>query len=268
MSSRTTSRATVSRVSPTSDGDVIPHLGNVAGEVEVPPAVVGHGLEQCLVEVRADPERAGGHAPAAQVVGAPRQLVGIADPVIGETVREQQDAVDARGCEAGGHLLAAREPARVQVRAAARHDRAQAPGRLGTGLRRGHGAGHDHVHLGVVGHDGEAVVGLEAVDRLERGLLGEGELVVAAHRSGAIQDEGEVDRLAVPRRIRRHGGRGDVDEQEALAAAPGADEAAVGADDEARIDQAVGVGGLGHDGPPSRWMVKARMGRVWAGRSR
>ena len=61
-------------------------------------------------------------------------------------------------------------------------------------------------------------------------------------------------------------GADDVDEQEALAAAAGADEAAVGADDEARVDQAVGVVGLGHDGPPSRWVVKARMGRVsWRG---
>ena len=107
---------------------MVPHLGHVAGEVEVPPAVVGHRLEQRLVEVGADAERAGGHAPPTQVVGAPRQLLGIADPVVGEPVREEQDAVDALGREAGGHLLAAGEPARVQVRAAARHDRAQAAG--------------------------------------------------------------------------------------------------------------------------------------------
>ena len=243
-------------------GDVVPHLGHVTGVVEVAAAVVGHGLEQRLVEVRPDAERAGGHAPSAEVVGEPGELRRVGHAAVGEAVGEEQDAVDALGLEARGRLLAAGEPARVEVRAVARQDRGQAPGRLAAGLGRGRRAGHHDLHLVVVGDDREAVLGLEAVDGLEGRLLGERELVVPAHGARAVEHEGEVDGRPAAGRVGRDGRRRDLDEQEALAAPVGADEAAVGADDEARVDQAVGAVGLGHDGPPSRCGLEARMGRV------
>ena len=86
--------------------------------------------------------------------------------------------------------------------------------------------GDDDLDLVVVGDDAEAVLGLEPVDRLDDRLLGEPELVLAAHRARAVEDEREVDGRATPGRVRGDGGRDDVDEQEALAAGVGADERA------------------------------------------
>ena len=239
--------------------DVVPHLDHVADEVEVAAAGIRHALEQGLVEVRADPERAGRDPPAPQVVGPPDELVAIRDPDVGEAVGQEQDAVDALGPEAAGDLVAAGEPAAVEVRAPPRVDRPEAVLRELPRLRRGEDAAHDDVHLVVVDDGGEPVRRLQAMDGLEHGLLGQAELVLAAHRARAVQHEGEVDGRAPAAGVRGDGGRDDVHEQEPLAAAVGADVAAVRADaqrgvHERELDPVVGVGG--HGGPPLRMLVE------------
>ncbi len=72
------------------------------------------------------------------------------------------------------------------------------------------------------------------MDGLEDGLAGEAELVLAAHRARPVEHEGEVDGRPATGGIGRHGRRDEVDEQEALGAAVGADEAPVGTDGELR----------------------------------
>ena len=99
--------------------DVVAHLVDVAGEVEVAAAVVGHRLEQRLVEVDADPERAGRHPAPPEVEGEAAELLAVGDADVGEAVGEQQDAVDALLREARRDLLAAGQPARMEVGAAA-----------------------------------------------------------------------------------------------------------------------------------------------------
>ena len=86
--------------------DVVAHLRHVADEVEVAAAGVGHALEQGLVEVGADAERAGRDAPVAELVREPLELGVVDDPDVREAVGEQQDAVHAVGGEV------ARPPAR------------------------------------------------------------------------------------------------------------------------------------------------------------
>ena len=55
--------------------DVVADLGGVGDVVEVAAAGVGHGLQERLVEVVADPERRGRHAPGAQLPGMARKLL-------------------------------------------------------------------------------------------------------------------------------------------------------------------------------------------------
>ena len=127
-------------------------------------------------------------------------------------------------------LVAAGGPAAVEVRGAAIADRPDA--RLGVGLRLGRGERRrdDDVDVIVVGHDGEAVLGPQRADALDRGLAGLLDLV-AGHGAGAVEDEREVDGDAV---LPRRGlGRGQLDSDEAAAARLGPDQSAVGAHGEA-----------------------------------
>ena len=110
---------------------------DVADEVEVAAAGVGHALEQRLVEVGADAEGARGDAAVAQLAREPLELRVVDDPDVGEAVGEQQDAVDAVGGEAARDLLAAGQPAAVEVRAAAGVDVPEPVGGTGPLRRRG-----------------------------------------------------------------------------------------------------------------------------------
>ena len=231
---------------------MVAHLGHVADEVEVPAPRIGHALEQALVEVGPHAERARGHAAPAQVVGEPGELVVIGDADVGEAVGEQQDAVHALGREAGGDLLAARQPAPVEVGRAAGVDGLEPLGGERPALGGGDDAVDHDLDLVVVDHRREAVGRLQPVDGLEDRLAGEADLVLAAHRAGAVEDEAQVDRRPAARRIRGDRGRDQVDEQEALAAAVGADEPPIGTHGEPRIEESDGCGviGVGGHGVP------------------
>src|SRR5205823_5116604 len=91
---------------------------------EAAAAVAGHRLEQLLVEVVPDPQRAGDDAAAAQLGGVAAELARVDDPDVGEAVGQQQDAVELPLPLLLGSLLTARQPATREVRAAAGLDRA------------------------------------------------------------------------------------------------------------------------------------------------
>ena len=120
--------------------DVVPHLGHVADEVEVAAAGVGHALEQAPRRSRSRRRTCSSRRRGDAGRRRADELVVIGDADVREAVGEQQDAVHAVGREAAGDLLAAREPAAVEVGRAARVDGLQALGRelpaLAGGRRR------------------------------------------------------------------------------------------------------------------------------------
>ena len=106
-------------------------------------------------------------------------------------------------------------------------------------------AGGDDVDLVVVDDDAEAVLRVEPGERLVDGLLGEVELAAALHRARPVEHEREVHGRPTARRVAGDGRRLELDEDEALGAAAGADQGAVGAAGQP------GLGGVGHGGAPS-----------------
>ena len=212
-------------------GDVVADLGGRLDVVEVAAAGRGHRLQEHLVEVVADAEGGGGHAPRAQLAGVARQLVAVGDALVGEAVREQQAAVDALLDERAGDLLAAGQPAAREVGHVAGLDAAQPLDGRGPGRRRRQRAGDERLHDVVVDDDGEAVVRRESADGLLDGLRREADLL-AVHGARAVEHEGQVDRRAAAAAMglrRRH-----VHDDEALAVPARPDEPAVLADGEWR----------------------------------
>ncbi len=116
--------------------DVVADAGRVRDVVEVAAAGVGHRLEQDLVEVLADTERRGAHAAGAQLGGVAGELVAVGDPLVGESIGQEQRPVDALLRERERDLLAAAQPAGAKVRAPAGVDLAE-PGERGRGERHG-----------------------------------------------------------------------------------------------------------------------------------
>jgi hypothetical protein len=109
-------------------GDVVADLGAVGDVVEVPAAGVGHGLEEGLVEVVADPERGRRHASLAQHGHVAGQLIGIGDAPVCQAVGQQEAAVDGTLAEPQRDLFAAGEPTAREVGAATRADGSDARG--------------------------------------------------------------------------------------------------------------------------------------------
>ena len=139
----------------------------------------------------------------AEVVREADQLVVVGDADVREAVGEQQDPVHAIGREAAGDLLAAREPAAVEVRAAAGVDGLQA---LGRELRLS--AGRDDAvrrrprprcrrRRPRTGPDPRAGGWPRAT-----ACCGEAELVLAAHRARPVEHEAEVDGRPASGRVR------------------------------------------------------------------
>ena len=160
-----------------------------------------------LVEVGPHAERARGHAAPAQVVGEPGEFVVVGDADVGEAVGEQQDAVHALGREAGGDLLAARQPAAVEVGRAAGVDGLEPLGGERAALGSGDDAVDHDLDLVVVDHRREAVGRLQPVDGLEDRLAGEADLVLAAHRPGRSRTKPRLTGGRRRRRIRGDRGR-------------------------------------------------------------
>ena len=131
------------------------------------------------------------------------ELVAVGDPHVGEAVGQEEAAVDALVGERLGDLLGAPQPALAEVRAAAGVDRRGA-GRSRFGARRAWPSvpGTTTSIWSSYATIGEAVVVVEAADRLLDGLLGEADLL-AAHRARSVEDEGEVDRRPHPLRFAR-----------------------------------------------------------------
>ena len=207
--------------------DEVADLGGGLDEVEVAAAGVGHAAQQHLVEVGADAEAGRGDAVVALVRRPPHDLVVVGDPVVRETVGQEQAAADGLARAVLEKLPAADQPAAVEIGAAARLDRFDGPDRRLACLPRGFGARDDDLHVLVVRHDGKAVPFAQRPDADQDGVLGAGELL-AVHRARAVDDEGEVDGKAPLSRL----GLGCPDSygQVAGAEAIAADERAVGAE--------------------------------------
>ena len=164
VTSSATSRATISSVSPTSRRDGVADLGRVGDVVEVAAAGVGEVLEEPLVEVVADPERRGRHAPGPERGRVGGELAGVGDADVGEAVRQQQAPVRRR------RSRGAPRPARS--RAASRRRGSCCPGLDARAAGRSRRAGlggrrrrlDDDVDDIVVDDDAEPVVGLEPRD--------------------------------------------------------------------------------------------------------
>ena len=128
-----------------------------------------HALHEVLVEVRAEAERPGRHAPAEQLPGMAHELLAVRDTDVGEPVAHQQHAVHAgagrAAVEVRRDLAAAAHPALEQVRAAAGIDPAERLAGVATGGGRGRPAGGHDVHAVVIGHHREPVTLLERTDR-------------------------------------------------------------------------------------------------------
>ena len=225
----TTSRAVTASASPTSAPMNSGICDAPFDEVEVPAARLGDLGEEALVEVGAHAERRGGD-PALPERRRPRDdLVGRGDPRVGEAVGQQQAAAHGVVAQRPADLLAPGEPARVQVRAAAIADAGDPLLGRGPRLGRRQARRDDDVHVVVERDDGEAVLGAQRPDALDRGLARLADLV-ARHRPGAVDDEGEVD--GDPSGAARGLGGRDLDPDEAAAARGRPDQAAVGADGE------------------------------------
>ena len=154
----------------------------------------------------------------------PLELSRIRDPDVREAVGQEEGAVDAVAGEVQRHLLAAAQPTPGEVGRPASVDRAEPLHRVAAGFGARRGRLDDEVDLLVVHDDREAVLGMQACQRILDGLAPEVDLG-PAHRSGSVEHEGEVHRLP----LGPWGGRRDhLDEDEALAAMGRPDEAAIG----------------------------------------
>ena len=178
-------------------------------------------------------------------------LVVVGDAAVREAVGQEEAAAHGFGREVLGHLLAAPEPAAVQVGGLPRLDARHEVRRGLARLRRRERGGDDDVDAVVVRHDGEAVLRPERSKALEDGLARVHDLL-AAHGAGAVEDEGEVDGKAP--RLGRGLGRLDLDAQEAAAAGSGADQLAVGVD----IHDAGSVGVWGAAAGPEAATTQSR----------
>ncbi len=205
--------------------DVVADARRVGDEVEVTATGRRHRLEQDLVEVLPDAERRRADPAGPELAGVPGELVAVGHPDVGQPVGQEEATVHPLLLEGQGDLLATAQPATAEVGAAAGVDRGEAGDRVAASLGCGPGRGHDDVDLLVVDDDGEPVVGLEPTDRLLDRLAGETDLR-PGHRTGAVDDEGEVDRRPA---VLAAGGRGDhLGEDVPLAAVGRTDEVSVG----------------------------------------
>ena len=201
-------------------------------ELEVPASRFGHATQQRFVEVGAHAERGGDHAPVPPHRRAAHDLVVVRHARVREAVGQEQAAAHLLDRQVLDHLLATPAPSALEVGLAPRPDaghalRSRLPCR-GRGLRRG----NDRVDPIVVGDDGEPVIVAQRADPLQDRLAGVPDLV-AVHRAGAVEDEGEVDgKAAGPQRSL---GRQDLGAHEAVAPGPDPDQLAVGTDGESHV---------------------------------
>jgi hypothetical protein len=100
-------------------------------------AGVGHAAEERLVEVGPQAEGRGDDAPLPPGRALPHDLAVVRDAAVGEAVGQEEAAPHGLGREVLGDLLAATEPAAVQVRRFSRLDARHEPR---PGLRGASGA--------------------------------------------------------------------------------------------------------------------------------
>ena len=163
----------------------------------------GHVAQQVLVERGAEADAGGGDAARGGAAREVDELGRLDDTGVGHPVGEKDDAVDALD-EPLLDVGAALEPAARKVgRASFMH----AGDGQGRSIVAGRGRTEDGAHVVVEGDDGEPVVGAEEAGEANRGLLGGGE-GPAAHRAGAVEDEGDVEGGAARGRL---AGEGDED---------------------------------------------------------
>ncbi|MFN8541038.1 MAG: hypothetical protein U0232_26595 [Thermomicrobiales bacterium] len=171
-------------------------------------SALSHAVQQLLVEVGPDAEGGGGDAATAQFDGVADQFVRVGEADVGEAVGEEERAGQPAVAEfglGGRGEAAAGEPAFAERGGAAVAHRAEAQGDVALGGGVHADARGDGLDAVVVDNDGGAVVGRELTDAEGDRALDEVELL-PGHRAAAIEDEGEVERLArgpgVARRFR------------------------------------------------------------------
>jgi hypothetical protein len=150
-----------------------------------------HGPHQVFIEVRPQAKGTGADAQLGQARHFGGDLVLVREALIGLAVGEQQHPVHLGGIELFCHLGGSRQPAIEESRAATAVDRVDRSDK-GLGISDG-GGGNDHLHLSIKGDDGETITAGEFPGQEAGRLAGIAELD-AAHRAGAIDHQGQVER--------------------------------------------------------------------------
>ncbi len=173
-------------------------VGGVARERMVAVAGARQLQHQVLVVAEPQPDGADGDALREKHRAKPCEILHARRADIGPAVGQQHDAIEALEVLVRQHLVAAAQNALVDGGGAAGADALDSVGeeaRVGHPLR-----GNEDVGAMVEHHHGSDVVRPQPADREAGGFAGLGD-ARAAHGTGAIDDEGDVDRRTVSRRL-------------------------------------------------------------------
>jgi len=157
-------------------------------------------LQQKLIEVIPDSERARGDTAHAKLARLVDEHLDVGEPFVGQSIGQHHGTVDDPGADVIRDLIAASEPAEAQIGLSAGPHFLDVRERGVRVLRRDLERGRDDLDFIIVGDDGHHIRRRQMPERVGDGPLDELQLVTL-HRPTAIQDEAQIYRQSRFRRV-------------------------------------------------------------------